>query len=257
MPGIMEFNEAVNSYRAFLGEGISPTQSSLRVETTVECMKDWSPLHSLEEVKAIFEKMRASATMTISDIPLLQCRQWSLDKETGFLQHESGDFFFLQGLRVEDTGRERGSSWDQPMMTQVGYDGGILGLLRQRINGIPMYLVEGKSEPGNYRIVQLSPTLQATFANLRCAHNGRKPFFSELFEEPRAHGCIVHYDQWLSEDGGRLTNKRNKGMLIEAPADMEISLPKNFLWLSLWQIKELLHESAWINPHIRGIIAHL
>ena len=34
-------------------------------------------------------------------------------------------------------------------------------------------------------------------------------------------------------------------------------LPDGFIWLSMWQIKELIKEDAWINPHIRGIISHL
>jgi dTDP-4-dehydro-6-deoxy-alpha-D-glucopyranose 2,3-dehydratase len=194
----------------------------------------------------------------ITNIPLLECREWAMDTDTGFLRHRSGDFFYVQGLRVGNSeGRERGSGWDQPMLTQVAFDGGILGMLRQRIDGVPMYAVEAKAEPGNYRMVQMSPTLQATFANLNRTHGGRKPHFSELFELPGKHGCVVHFDQWLSEDGGRLTNKRNRGMLIEVPEGRSTQLPSGFCWMSLWQIKECLHENAWVNPHIRGILMHL
>jgi oxidase EvaA len=46
-------------------------------------------------------------------------------------------------------------------------------------------------------------------------------------------------------------------MLVELPEGTVVGLPPNFLWMSLWQIKECLHEDAWVNPHIRGIIAHL
>jgi len=65
------------------------------------------------------------------------------------------------------------------------------------------------------------------------------------------------YDNWLSEDGGRLHLKRNRGMIIEISEDRIIEVPDSFIWLSMWQIKELLYQDAWINPHIRGIIAHL
>jgi len=62
----------------------------------------------------------------------------------------------------------------------------------------------------------------------------------------------------LAEDGGRLHLKRNKGMLIEIDEGINIDIPHdNFIWLSLYQIKELLKEDAWINPHIRGILAHV
>jgi oxidase EvaA len=252
------FAEAVAGYHAFAADVAAPSKSRLRAEAHVESLRDWSPLHSLDEVKSWFESRRADPGMAISDIPLADCREWSLDTATGFIRHASGDFFYVQGLRVESgAGRERGSGWDQPMLTQVGFDGGILGLLRQRVQGIPMYLIEAKTEPGNYRLIQMSPTVQATFANLRRSHGGRKPHFAEYFEAPAAHGAQVHFDQWLSEDGGRLTNKRNKGMLVELPEGAVGALPPNFLWMSLWQIKECLHEDAWVNPHIRGIIAHL
>jgi oxidase EvaA len=46
-------------------------------------------------------------------------------------------------------------------------------------------------------------------------------------------------------------------MLVELPEDTVGDPPSGFLWMSLWQIKECLHEDAWVNPHIRGIIAHL
>jgi oxidase EvaA len=68
---------------------------------------------------------------------------------------------------------------------------------------------------------------------------------------------VVHFDQWLSEDGGRMTNKRNKGLLVELPEGSVRDIPDSFKWMSLWQIKECLHENAWVNPHVRGIIAHL
>jgi dTDP-4-dehydro-6-deoxy-alpha-D-glucopyranose 2,3-dehydratase len=253
------FDQALGAYEAFLGGHAPETRSGLRAEAHVEGMKDWSPLHTLDEIKAWFLDQRESCPMTLEDIPLLECQRWTLDKETGFLGHDSGDFFYVQGLRVHLSNmREVQSGWDQPMLTQVGFDGGILGLLRKRIRGVPMYLIEAKVEPGNYRLVQMSPTIQATFANLRRAHGGRAPHFADYFTDPAAHGAAVHFDQWLSEDGGRLTNKRNRGMLIEVPEDHDVTLPsETFRWLSLWQIKECLHEDAWVNPHVRGIIAHL
>ena len=254
-----KFDSALDAYLQFATDhGMTESQSLLRAEAHVESLRDWAPEHSLDDVKSWFEARRANCEMAIEDIPLDQCRRWSLDPVTGFIGHDSGDFFFVQGLRVTTSSmREFPSGWDQPMLTQVGFDGGILGLLRQRREGVPMYLVEAKAEPGNYRIIQLSPTIQATFANLRQSHGGRKPRFAEYFDDPRLAVVHVHYDHWLSEDGGRLTNKRNRGMLVEVPVDHKIDVPDGFLWVSLWQIKELLHQDAWVNPHIRGIIAHL
>jgi len=231
----------------------------LRLEVQFECLRDWSQLHSLAEVRAWFLEQREACTMSTEDIPLTECRGWYLDSATGWLRHESGEFFFVQGLRVRQTEtREIGEQgWDQPILTQVGYDGGILGILRKRFNAVPHYLIEAKAEPGNFERVQLSPTVQATFSNLRRAHGGRKPRFAQYFEEPERVGATVLYRQWLSEDGGRLHRKRNLGMLVEVPEESHIDLPATFIWMSMWQIKACLHENAWVNPHVRAIIAHL
>jgi oxidase EvaA len=94
---------------------------------------------------------------------------------------------------------------------------------------------------------------------LKRAHAGRKPYFADYFESPEKFSNFnVLFDAWLAEDGGRLHLKRNKGILLEIPEDFKLDLPDdNFIWLSLYQIKALLIEDAWINPHVRGILAHV
>ena len=254
-----QFDQAVEQYRQFAATlGMDKGASRTRLEIHVESLRDWSQVADLAAVKAWFLEKRRTCTMVVEDIPLHECRQWSADPETGWLRHESGEFFYVQGVRTRHSEfREAGKGWDQPMMTQVGYDGGILGIIRKRIGGVPHYLIEAKAEPGNYEKIQMSPTLQATFSNLKQAHKGRMPTFAEYFLSPSDHAGTVLYDQWMSEDGGRLHLKRNKGMLIELSEDHAIEAPDNFFWMSMWQIKACLQENAWVNPHIRGIISHL
>ena len=232
--------------------------SQTRIEHHFECLNDWNKLHSIDDVREWFTSRRENCKMTITDIPLNECSNWSIETDSGNLHHDSGEFFSVHGIRVNIDSREVGvGGWDQPILTQVGFDGGILGILRQRFQGIPHYLIEAKAEPGNYEKLQLSPTLQATFSNLRRAHEGRKPNFSHFFENPEDNGAEVIYNQWMSEDGGRLHLKRNRGMLVEVREGTLNDIPDGFIWLSMWQIKELLNENAWVNPHIRGIISHL
>lgn len=250
--GLGAYKEAVVS---ICGAEVPPT----RVEHQFECLSDWSLFHTVIDVKQWFIGQRAACPMVIEDIPLNEAGGWVIDPDTGDIHHESGEFFTVHGIRVSQTGtREVGSrGWDQPILEQVGYDGGLLGIIRKRFRGVPHYLIEAKAEPGNYEILQLSPTLQATFSNLKRAHEGRKPHFSQYFEQPGSHEATVLYDQWLSEDGGRLHKKRNKGMLVEVPESHHLTLPDGFIWMSMYQIKACLQENAWVNPHIRGIIAHL
>lgn len=237
-----------------------PQLQDYKAESIVESIKDWNLINSFDSIYQWFQKHRNHPEMQVEEIPLNQVKGWSVDPETGNIVHDSNDFFVINGARVRSSkNREVGDKgWDQPMMTQVGYDGGILGLLRKRFDGIPHYLVEAKTEPGNYGISQISPTLQATFSNLKKAHGGRKPHFAELFENAEEDNRItVLFKSWLSEDGGRLFNKRNLGMLIEVDEDFTVEENNSFKWISLYQIKKLLNENAWINPHVRGIIAHM
>lgn len=229
------------------------------MESFFESINDWSVFYDLKEVKQWFINKRLNSSLKVEDIPLNEVRGWNIDEHTGNLSHQSGDFFTIHGVRVNSLNREVSACWDQPVLEQVGYDGGLLGIIRKRFNDIPHYLCEAKEEPGNYGKVQISPSLQATFANINQAHGGRSPHFSDLFmnRDNNEHVTIL-FDAWLAEDGGRLHLKRNRGILVEVGDDLDIPLPNdNFIWLSLYQIKQLLKEDAWINPHIRGIIAHV
>ncbi|MFT4926360.1 MAG: oxidase EvaA [Phenylobacterium sp.] len=258
MSNNVEFAHVVENYKSDLVAGGFDIDL-LRLETQVECLKDWSAFGSIEEVKQWYLDQKEKCTMTITDIPLKECKGWHFCEETGYIRHDSKDFFQVQGVRIgHSEGREVAGGWDQPILTQIGYNGGLLGILRKRFDGVPHYLVDAKAEPGNPDLVQISPALQATFSNLKKAHGGRKPHFAEFFEAPETFGAKVLFNQWMSEDGGRLHLKRNKGMLVEVDDSIELpELPSTFRWVSLFQLKALIKVNSWVNPHIRGIISHL
>lgn len=227
-------------------------------EFKFESLKDFSNQGSQRELIDWYYSHVKSSTMSLERIPLNECKEWSMDEKHGFLGHSSGEFFRVEGYRITGTSsREVTVGWDQPFLTQEGFDGGILGLIRKRFDGVPHYLVEAKEEPGNYNIVQISTTIQATFSNLKRAHKGGKTNYSDLFLNPKNHPVKVVFDQWTSEDGGRLFNKRNHSMLIEYDESEELELVSDrYRWASLFQLKRIIKEhNAIIAPHIRGILA--
>ncbi len=257
-------NNISNIYQDALNQYIKNTKkinvnlkaSKLRLELQFESLADWSQINNFNYVKKWFLKKRKKPGIKVKNIPLHECEEWDYDKKKGRYFHTSGEFFIVEGLRIKDTHSREVDCWDQPILTQVGYKGGILGIIRKRFNGIPHYLIEAKLEPGNYKYVQLSPTLQATFSNLRRAHRGRKPRYMEFFGSKKNKRTKVLLKKWGAEDGGRLNRKRNLSMLVEIPENQKIKLTNEFIWMSMWQIKECLKFDSWINPHIRGIISH-
>lgn len=246
-----------------LNDGADVGDHHFRCELFVELMLDWSCLFSEEDVRDWFLEQRRACDMVVEPIPLDKMRDWKVCTK-GNITHSSGDFFSVDAVRVTTRGREVAAGWDQPILTQAGYDGGILGLLRRRFNGVPHYLCEAKAEPGNYGLVQLSPTVQATFANISKKHGGRSPHFIDYFIAPNEkikgpredRPFQVIFDVWVAEDGGRLFNKRNRCILVEVDSDFDVLLPSDrFRWLSLYQINKMLHEDAWVSPHVRSLFS--
>jgi len=225
----------------------------LRLQTMVESIRDDNQINKLDYVIDWFNKKREESDMIVEEIGINDLDKWNVDKNSGNITHDSGGFFEVIGVKVSNTfDREVGKKgWTQPMIGKN--PGGILGILMKRINGIPHYLLQAKAEPGNIGKLQLSPTLQATTSNLLKAHGGIRPKFSEYFDEPK--NVKIIYAKWQSEDGGRFHLKSNYNMIVEV--DEDLNIPDSFIWVTLYQIKQLLKIENFVGPHIRGIISYL
>jgi oxidase EvaA len=253
----MTFEDAVDAYRTALATAGLGDVDLLRAEATVESQRDWSKVMDLDAVRTWFLGERTANQMRVRKIPVGECRGWYVEDTTGWIRHESGAFFVVDAIEVTlSASREVGAAgWCQPMVSQVGDDGGVLGLVRRKVEGVPHYLVQAKAEPGNYGLVSLSPSVQATFSNLERAHGGRAPTFAEYFYPEVPDRCRVLARAWLAEDGGRLFNKRNLGVVVEVPDGEALDATADFQWLSMWQIRHLFFEDAWVNPHLFRLIS--
>jgi oxidase EvaA len=227
----------------------------LRIETMLASIHDDNQINKLDYIIDWFNKKREESDMIVEEIGIDELDKWTVDKNSGNITHDSGGFFQVIGVKVTNTfDREVGKKgWTQPMIAKN--PGGILGILMKRINGIPHYLLQAKAEPGNIGKLQLSPTLQATTSNLLKAHGGIKPLFAEYFDDPENTKII--YAKWQSEDGGRFHLKSNYNMIVEVNQDENFEIPDNYVWVTLFQIKQLLKIENFVGPHIRGIISYL
>ena len=229
--------------------------SILRIETMIESIRDDNQINKLDYIIDWFNKKREESDMVVEEIGINDLDKWSVDSDSGNIKHESGGFFEVIGVKASNTfEREVGKKgWTQPMIAKN--PGGILGILMKRINGIPHYLLQAKAEPGNIGKLQLSPTLQATTSNLLKAHGGSKPLFAEYFDDENNPKII--YAKWQSEDGGRFHLKSNYNMIVEVNQDEELKIPDSFIWVTLYQIKQLMKIENFVGPHVRGIISYL
>lgn len=214
---------------------------------------DAQKVSDVEPVLKWLEKKRKSPSISVKEVRIKDLKNWYVDSETGNIGHESQKFFTMIGIKVlEAKGREV-LSWTQPMMKQN--ECGILGILRQKRNGIMHYLMYAKCEPGSIVNPQLSPTLQATFSNLGMAHGGKKPLFSEYFENGGKGKIVVNVEQ--IEDPSRFYLKTNRCMIVEIPPKEEIKITKDFIWLTLPQIKKLLKVDRAVNALARAVFGSL
>lgn len=254
-----KFEDVLKTYKEKCLFDRSFVIDNLRIEAHVESLKDWSEIMNLNDLKKLFLKKQKDNHMRIKKINLNETKQWMSNSRSGNISHSSNKFFSIHGVRVMGTkSREvKGKTWDQPLIKENNNNGGILGIIRKKINYVPYYLVDFKAEPGNPDKIQISPCLQATYSNINQSHGGRKPFFSEIFLNPKKYGYKILFQQLMSEDGGRFYKKKNKGMLIECNQEKKIFIKNNFYWLTLFQIKYLIKNKSWINPHVRSIISHL
>tara|TARA_B100000676_G_scaffold83073_1_gene83156 strand:- start:577 stop:1326 length:750 start_codon:yes stop_codon:yes gene_type:complete len=231
------------------------SDSISRIETMLQSMRDDNQIHKLDYIIEWFNKKREESDMIVEEIGINDLDKWNIDSNTGNVKHESGGFFEVIGIKASNTfDREVGKKgWTQPMIAKN--PGGILGIIMKRINGIPHYLLQAKAEPGNIGKLQLSPTLQATTSNLLKAHGGAKPLFAEYFDDE--NNLKIIYAKWQSEDGGRFHLKSNYNMIVEINEDEELKIPDSFIWVTLYQIKQLMKIENFVGPHVRGIISYL
>lgn len=212
-------------------------------------LTDNNPFNTTEELKEWILQRNREVDVKIEQIPFSDLKMWHRDPD-GSLHHDSGRFFSIQGIDVvTDYGNI--NNWRQPIINQpeVGY----LGILTKEINGVLYCLMQAKIEPGNMNSVQISPTLQATKSNYSRVHAGKSPNYLEYFVNAKPENIIL--DQLQSEQGARFLRKRNRNIIIKVNENIEV-LP-DFRWMTLGQIKELMHYDNLVNMDTRTVLSGL
>lgn len=183
--------------------------------------------------------------------PLDELKGWHFKPSSGDLEHATGKFFAVRGLKIRiDAGGLR--SWEQPILHQP--EVGILGFIACRIDDVLHVLVQAKMEPGNVNLTQISPTVQATRSNYTQVHGGRRPPFVDQFLNKAGY---VHLDQLQSEQGTRYFRKRNRNMILEVENLGANSAPEDYLWVTVGQLNRLMGHPNLMHLDCRSILGSI
>ncbi len=204
-------------------------------------------------ILAWLETCREQIAFSTELIPLNSAQGWQADRQSGDIIHESGAFFTVQAVRTEARGLREVAAWDQPIFTQK--EGGILAMICRQNGDALEFLLQAKAEPGNIGALQLAPSAQCTWSNLKQAHKGKRPPFADILlgETP----AELVYAAEHNEEGGRFWRKSNSNRLYLVDA---LELPSQsgmFIWASLSQIKALALIDNVLSPFVKTIIAPL
>ena len=200
------------------------------------------------------EKHRSSIRFRADLIRLDDVHDWSRDDQSN-LQHKSGQFFRIEGARVNSDNLREVTSWDQPIFTQL--DGGVLCMVaRETAASGVQFLLQAIAECGNIDVLQLGPTIQSTWSNIRRAHAGRQPPMLEVLKAET--GVRIVYRANHNEEGGRFWKKSNENVVAFLDDERVIETDmKMFYWASLSQIRELALLDNVLNPFVKTILLPL
>lgn len=218
--------------------------------TVQSIAKSWhtpdSMENSTEEILSWIRDRNKTVAVEIHKNRLEDSGFWFYDREEGCIRNQNHSFFTITGYRQT---MADGTMLSQPIILQqeIGY----LGILCREIGGVMHFLMQAKIEPGNVNKIQLSPTIQATKSNFTQKHGGAKPPYLEYFLNASKYEIVV--DQIQSEQSSRFYKKRNRNIMIRVEEEVPV-LPSH-RWMTLGQLKRLMHEDNLVNMDTRTVIS--
>jgi oxidase EvaA len=195
------------------------------------------------EILSLISDLRFRREAETKKIYLSESTEWVL--KDGRITNKRDHYFDVVGYRIFIENRES-TSWDQPMIQPKS--GGICCFFVKKFNGVFHLLVQLKDEIGSFDGVEMAPTIQVSEENL-----SDSPFYLDWLKG--VSNDKVLFDVMQSEEGGRFFQEQNRNMIIEV--DEIGNLPKNFIWMTLNQLKTFLQYNNYVNIQTRSIISSL
>ena len=217
-------------------------RSEFWLSAVLQCFESHESNRQLSEIRIALNRKRYCCKFGRKAFPLKDLRDWSIGDR--LIQHNQNKFFQILAVRINANNREV-ESWDQPIMRQRHH--AQIGLICSLQKGVYMFLVQMKTEPGLYDMVELSPTVQCIAENYE---TGKQPRYLDEFHDKE---LICQARQ--SEEGGRFYRECNLNMIREA-SGFENTDPENYLWISLANMKEMVQTQRMLNVELRSLLAY-
>lgn len=209
-----------------------------------------------DEVERWLAAVESVGEFAIEERSLEQLDGWHVDPVTHDVSHDSGRFFAIRGADVSIVHDGNETRWQQPVIVQP--DVGILGLVAAPVDGVLHFLVQAKMEPGNRRLVQVSPTVQATASNFERIHRGSAIPFVDYFQRADRPGYIATLvDQLQSEQATRYLRKRNRNAIVVVGRSALPAVDERFRWLTLGDLLALAEGDDLLHMDTRSILGSL
>ncbi|WP_415715126.1 NDP-hexose 2,3-dehydratase family protein [Maridesulfovibrio sp.] len=213
----------------------------------ISSMSTPSPLNDLDEIISWITSLKSSIDFEVKRKPLDMLKQWSVGEEE--IVHDQNRYFSVIAVDVKAGSREV-VSWSQPLLKHYGI--GLCGFISQEIDGVLHFLTCARIEPGNRDILEIGPTVAKSGEAGRSNYPEVK--FSKYFTG-HARAKVI-FDAVHSEEGGRFYHFQNRYVIVEVDSTEKFNLPKNYKWMTLAQISELIKFSQ-VNIEARNLLACL
>jgi oxidase EvaA len=199
--------------------------------------------HSHPEILSMITDSRFRREFTSKKIYLSETNGWKL--KDGIITRDDEKYFDVVGYRIFIENRES-TIWDQPMIQPKSH--GICCFFAKKFDGVFHLLVQLKDEIGSFDGVEMAPTIQLSEENM-----SKSPFYDEWITGIANERIIL--DVYQSEEGGRFFQEQNRNMIIEV--DEIKSIPQNYIWMTLNQLKTFLQYNNYVNIQTRSILSSL
>lgn len=204
-----------------------------------------SVLHTAGDILSWFTEAKTRCDWAARLAPLDAVRGWSRDEHE--IADHDGNSFRIVGVKVHAETREV-HSWYQPLLYPRGQ--AHAAFVARPINGVLHLLVQARPEYGLMDMVEMAPTVHLMPGqDISCVED------TFLGDALAPGGGKVHYDNVLSEEGGRFYNALTRYQLIEVDEDFPLDVPPNFCWMTMRQLIDLLRHGHYLNIEARSLLA--